>query len=132
GAGEQRCWHVEAERLGGFHVDDKFVFGRRLHWQVGRLLALEDTIDVGCRPPELVDGVRSIGDQAAGANEETEGIDSRQSVAGGERDDEIAMNRPWWSSNDNQTTVQPPRQRQGGAADVAWTGHLERWEPAPR
>ncbi len=31
GAGEQCCWHVEAERLGGLEVDHQFVFCRRLH-----------------------------------------------------------------------------------------------------
>src|SRR5262249_58231940 len=29
------------ERFGGLEVDDKFELGRQLHWQVGRLLALE-------------------------------------------------------------------------------------------
>ena len=38
--------HVEAERLGGLEVDDEIVLGRCLHRQVGRLLALEDSIKV--------------------------------------------------------------------------------------
>jgi len=33
----------------------KFIFGRCLHRQVGRLLALEDTIDVAYRAPVLLD-----------------------------------------------------------------------------
>jgi hypothetical protein len=40
-------------------------------------------------------------------------------VAGGERDDEIAMNRPWWSSNDDQTTVRLARERHDVALDLA-------------
>jgi hypothetical protein len=40
---------VEAERLGGLEVDHQLVLGRRLHRQVGRLLALEDAIDVAGR-----------------------------------------------------------------------------------
>src|SRR4029453_14449085 len=35
---KQRRRHGEAERLSGFEVDDQPILGRRLHWQVGRLL----------------------------------------------------------------------------------------------
>jgi hypothetical protein len=51
GAGEQRWWHVEAERLGSFEVDRQLEPCRRLHREVGRLLALEDAIDVAGRAP---------------------------------------------------------------------------------
>ena len=47
--------HGEAERLGGLEVDHQLVLGRRLHRQIGRLLALEDAIDVAGRAPVLVD-----------------------------------------------------------------------------
>ena len=52
GAREQRRRHGEAERLGGFEVDHQLVLGRRLHRQVGWLLALEDAIDIACRAPD--------------------------------------------------------------------------------
>ena len=85
--------HVEAERLGGLEVDHQLVLGRRLHRQVGGLLALEDAIDVAGRAPVLVDQVRPIGDQAAGGDKVAVRVDRGQLVPGRQRDDQIAMNR---------------------------------------
>ena len=93
GAGEQRRRHGEAERLGGLEVDHQLVLGRRLHRQIGRLLALEDAVDVAGRAPVLVDVIRPIGDQAAGGDEEAFGVDRGQLVPGRQRDDQIAMKR---------------------------------------
>jgi len=44
GASEQRRRHVEAEGFRGLEVDDEIEFGRGLHRQICRLLALERTI----------------------------------------------------------------------------------------
>jgi integrase len=65
-------------------------FGRRLHRQVGRLLALEDAIDVACRTAVLISCVRPIGDQTAGNDEETFPVDRRQLAPSRKRDDQIA------------------------------------------
>ena len=74
--------HVEAERLGGLEIDHQFVLGRRLHRQVGGLLALEDAIDVAGRAAVLVDDIRPIGDQAAVGDVESSGVDRGQFCAG--------------------------------------------------
>ena len=73
GAREHRCRHVEAERFGGLHVDHQLVLGRRLHGQVGWLLALEDAIDVNGRATVMVVLIRPVGDQAAGGDELADG-----------------------------------------------------------
>jgi hypothetical protein len=49
GADEQRGRHREAGRFGSFHVDHQGEFGGPLHWQVGRLGAFEDLVDVVAR-----------------------------------------------------------------------------------
>ena len=58
--GKQGRWNREADRLGNFEVYDQLVFGRLLHGQVGRLLALEDAINVGGRTAKQVGRIRTI------------------------------------------------------------------------
>jgi len=55
GAGKKRWRHREAERLRGLEIDYQVVFGRRLHRQVARLLALEDAVNVTCRATVWLD-----------------------------------------------------------------------------
>ena len=106
---------------------DQLVLGRRLHRQVGWLLALEDAIDVAGRAPVLVDEIRPIGDQAAAGDEEAVGVDRGQLVPGRQRDDQIAMNR---RANALAVTIRPPfeRAREGrdGALDLAGVAHVDR------
>src|SRR5262245_40424282 len=52
GAGENRRWNCQAERLGRFKIDHQLVFIRRLHWQISWLLTLEDAVDVSGRPAD--------------------------------------------------------------------------------
>src|SRR5262245_34788432 len=69
GAGEERWWHVKTERLSCFQIDHQLVLGRRLHRQVGGLLALEDAVDVAGGAADLVRKIGPIGDQAAAGSE---------------------------------------------------------------
>ena len=118
--------HVEAERLGGLEVDHQLVLGRRLHRQVGRLLALEDAVDVAGRAPVLVDEIRPIGDQAAGGDEEAIGVDRGQFVPGRKRDDQIAMNDRRRARRHDQAAIRGARECRDGALDLAGVAHVDR------
>src|SRR6516162_7357864 len=93
GAGEQAIRHDQAERLRGFEIDRQLVLRWTLHRQIGGALTLEDAVDVTGRAPKLIERVRPIGEEAAGAREELEGVNRRQAVLVCERDDQIAINR---------------------------------------
>jgi hypothetical protein len=43
----------EAERLGGFAVDDQLMFGRRLHWQVGGANDFYSVTRTAAAPPNI-------------------------------------------------------------------------------
>ena len=75
GAAKHCRGHRKAERLGSFEIDDQFVLSRRLHRQICWLLALENTVDVAGRAPELVDVIGTVGDEATGCDVETAGVD---------------------------------------------------------
>src|SRR5262249_8243417 len=110
GAGEQRRRHLQAERPSPLEVDYKLGLCRRRAWKVGGLLSLEDAIDIAGGPPELVDEVRSIGDQAAGGDEETFNVDCRQPVPGRQCDDQIAMKCRRRASRCDQTAIRGTRE----------------------
>src|SRR6516165_6796020 len=105
GAGEHGGRYLEAEGPRGLKVDHQLVFGRCLHRQVGRILTLEDAIDVCGRSPVLVYQISPVRDQAPGGDEMTLEIDRRQLVLRRKRNDQIAMNNRRCAPGHDQTAV---------------------------
>src|SRR5262249_47811550 len=105
GAAEQRRRQIEAERLCGLEVNYKLVLGRRLHWKVGRFLALEDAIDVAGSLPKLIGRILPVGHQSAGSDEGAFEVDGWQPILRRKLDDQVALNHRTWCWQHYQSSV---------------------------
>src|SRR6476659_2426224 len=90
GARKHRRRHGEAKRFRRLEIGHELVLGRRLHRQVGCLLALEDAIDVAGSAPVGVGRIGSVRGQATLSNEDTKRKYSRQPVTSRKRNDDRA------------------------------------------
>ena len=86
----------------------------------------EDAIDITGRAPKPVDEVRSIGDQAAGGDEETFNVDCRQPVPGRQCDDQIAMKCRRRASRCDQTAIPGTRECGDGALNLTGIAYVDR------
>src|SRR5215471_2477883 len=66
---QQTKWHSEPKRFGGLEIDDQLEPGCLQDWQVSRLLAFEDSADIGADLRIDLPGNDSVADQAAGRSE---------------------------------------------------------------
>jgi len=121
GGGEQRWRDVEAERLRRLEVDDKLVFGRRLHRQIGGLFAFEDAIDIAGGEAIRFGLIDPVGDQPALSNIAAERIDRWQLVVGSGGNDRIALNFLCTGSNDDQAAIPSEREGRNGALNLVGT-----------
>src|SRR4051812_16823039 len=89
--GEELSRQIEAERLCGLQIDYQLIFRGCLYWQIRRLLTFQDAINVGSRAPIRIDEVGTIRNQATADDKGSPRINCRQTVAGGEFDDLLAV-----------------------------------------
>src|SRR5258708_32850141 len=80
GSRQQRWGDRQVESLRRLEIDNQFVVSRSLNRQVGRLLALQDTINITGCASELFDSTGPIGDQAAESDVKAASVDRRQLV----------------------------------------------------
>src|SRR5205085_9937453 len=97
GAGEHRCWEVQAERLGGFQIYDQLVLGGLLNRQVGGLGALKNLVDVGGGTTIEIVGIGAVTHEATRQNVLLKWEHARQAVLERERSEwhALANNQRW-------------------------------------
>src|SRR5436190_9103060 len=81
GAYQERFGNREADRLGGFEIDDQFKSCRSHHRQVSGLLALEDAPDIDAGLPIGIEIASAVAHQHAGGDNVTLPAYGRQRMA---------------------------------------------------
>src|SRR5262249_2737515 len=119
GEREQLVWNLEAERLRGLEVDRELVLGRCLYRQVGRLLALEDAVDVSGGVPVLVKQIGPIRNQAAAIDHGSPEVNCGQSMPCRERRNQLAIRDDRCTPRRDQTTVRGAREFRDSALNLA-------------
>jgi len=86
-----RLGDFQPNRLSGRQINDEIKLARLLDRDVGRLLALENAINVAGSATIWLDRIWPVRDEAASGNEGPQGVDRRQTMPRGKRDDQIAV-----------------------------------------
>src|SRR5262249_47014340 len=109
----------------GLEVNYKLVLGRRLHWKVGRFLALEDAIDVAGSLPKLIGRILPVGHQSAGSDEGAFEVDGWQPILRRKLDDQVALNHRTWCWQHYQSSVRGLRKSRDRAPNVGSLAHVD-------
>src|SRR5262249_44843069 len=117
------------KRLRSLEVDDELVFHRRLHRQVGGLLALEDAIDLAGSEAELLEEIGTIREETAGVGEKAGAVDRGQAMLGRQGSDQAAMDNSRRATEDDHAAVGTLCERRKGALDLAGIVHVDGAQP---
>ena len=131
GGYEQAGRDRQAKRLRRFEIDHRFKFGRRLHRQIGGLVAAQDAVDIGRRLAKHVGEVDSVGHEPASRDERTDRVHRGQSVTGRERDNQVTMGDGRDVRRQHQAAVRRARKGLDGALDLGGIRHQGGYQVDP-
>src|ERR1700738_3016328 len=104
GAGEDGWRDGEAERRGGFEINDQLEFRWLLDWQIGGLCAFEDLIDInGDAALPKIEDAGAVGHEPAVIDEVAQPVHCRETVRSGESDDAFPIRDQKRVGIDNKT-----------------------------
>src|SRR5271165_2772991 len=104
-AGDEGGRKIKAKGFCRLQVNHQIIFGRSLDRKIGRLLALENAIDITGRAPKLVDAIGPVENQPAAVDIVPVTIHGRKSVPGCQLDDKVAMHRHASAGRYDQTSI---------------------------
>src|SRR5262249_35692511 len=99
-------------------VDHQFVLAGRLHRQVARLVASENTIDVFGSSPPLVELIDAVNHEPATRRKISEHINCGQAITRGQHNNDIAVSNRDWTGQDNQAAVRFVSERRNATLDI--------------
>jgi hypothetical protein len=102
GPGLQHRRHVDAERLGGYKINDHFESRRLHHWKVGGLLALNDAAGIEADLAIGLGQARSVTHQTTGRDRFPKWIDRGNAVARCQCDQLLALGGEEWIRGDDE------------------------------
>src|SRR5262245_39363772 len=103
GAGEQRCWRFDAQRLSGLEVQEQFKSCALLYRQFSRLFAFENAASVDASKTVRVEAT-TIAHEATRRDKQTVSKDRGYSVMGCQCTEHLISAREEWIGADHQSS----------------------------
>src|SRR5262245_60277641 len=116
---KQRRRHGKTECFGGLNIDHQFEPGRRLHRQVGWLLALEDAIDIASGASVVIEPVGPVRDEAASGDKSTVRVHCRELIPGRQCDYLLAVSEGRGASYHDESAIRLLRKCADATFDLA-------------
>src|SRR5262249_31909519 len=125
GTHQHNLRHGKIESLCGLELERHFVLARGSHREIAGLCALENAIDVICRPAELIEKSRSVRDETTGDNVKAVGIDCWHPMPRRKINDQLAINGSVGAGDHDETAIWLGCKFSNPALDFSGAAHFD-------